>query len=519
MRIQILTPFLQVNTLALTLTLISCGTKKAQVSSEPSAPKSEERQQEKDEPQSFQVADSSKLPECKESREGAIAFIKASKQFKVCESGSWSDLDLGNVSQAASAASSCAISKSGVMSSITCGQSSVSIQDGLSADGVSCSVSKTGAIATVTCSNNSVSISDGAQGAQGTAGSSCSVTKTAGVATVACGSQSVQVVDGIAGVGCTVSKVGSVATVVCGSQTVTIADGSQGTQGPQGSQGVSGFNALVDFVNETPGANCLAGGTKFISGLDNGDGAGEARNGILESGEVDTFRYLCKDPSSYAIAGQKLFSGSSLIGTIVKRFLTWKKDYNQTVLVPSDELFLISNSAGNAKTLHRAARINTTLCSGKAGSGTGDAYAVYETCADSDTQLTAHTDAAGFSIFYGTNNCTGTAYLGKSGSYYLNNSPVNFNQSGFLNFVASQGTDVHFGSGTQWMRLTSNTSINIFAKSGGTFSSCNVICSNSDYCSGGSSNVGASIAVFPFATASESEVGIPLTIPAGWKTY
>jgi hypothetical protein len=506
--------FLQISLFVFALNHVSCGIKTTSVSEDAAAPKSEERPLVKDEPQSFQVTDVSKLPECRETREGAIAFIKSSKQFKVCEGGNWNELDLGHGTQAPSAAP-CAISKSGLMSSITCGPSSVSIQDGLSADGAACAVSKTGSLATISCGASSVSISDGAQGSQGTTGNSCSVSKASGVATVVCGSQTVQVVDGIAGVGCSVSKTGSVATVSCGSQSVTLTDGITGTQGPQGAQGVSGFNALVDFVNEPPGSNCMGGGTKLISGLDNGDGAGVARNGVLESDEVDTFRYLCKDPSSYAVAGQKLFSGSNLIGTIVKRFLTWEKDYNQTVLVPSDELFLISNAAGNAKVLHRAARINTTVCSGKAG----DSYAFYETCADSETQLTAHSETVGFYRVYGTANCTGTAYLGKSGSYYQNNNPFSFDQTGFLNFVASQGTDVHFGSGTQWTRLTSSTTTSIVAKSVGTFASCNVICRNSDTCYPGSSDNAVTIEAFPFATASESDVGIPLTIPAGWKTY
>lgn len=510
--------------LLLSLLAFSCGVKKTSVSEDASEGRNEDRLPPKNEHQSFHVTEASKLPECKEAREGAIAFIKTSKIFKVCEGGAWNDLDLGNTSPAPSG-TPCAISKTGLMSSITCGQSSVSIQDGLSANGAACSVSKTGSLATITCGSQSVSIADGSQGPEGAAGASCSVSKAGGVATIVCGSQAVQVVDGVSGASCSVTKIGSVATVVCGGQSVTLTDGSAGSQGPQGLQGLqglqgnAGFNSLIDFVSEPAGSNCLAGGTKFISGLDNGDSGGVARNGTLESGEIDTFRYLCKDPSSYAVAGQKLFSGSAFVGTIMKRFLTWKKDYNESVLVPSDELFLISNAAGTAKTLHRATRVNSTLCSGRAGSGTGDVYAVYETCADSDTQLTAHTELSGFSKFYATNNCTGVAYVGKSGSFYLSNNPVNFDQSGFLNFVASQGTDVHFKSGTEWMRLTANTSTNMVARSAGTIGSCVMICSNSDYCSSGSSNNGANISAFPFSTATESAVGISFIIPAGWKTY
>lgn len=63
---------------------------------------------------------------------------------------------------------------------------------------------------------------------------------------------------------------------------------------------VDGFNSLVSTstASESPGANCANGGTKvtFTSGLDNGDGGGTARDGTLQSGEIDatTIFYSCK---------------------------------------------------------------------------------------------------------------------------------------------------------------------------------------------------------------------------------
>jgi len=58
-----------------------------------------------------------------------------------------------------------------------------------------------------------------------------------------------------------------------------------------GGGGADGFNSLVSVTtaSESPGANCANGGTKitFTSGLDNGDGGGTARDGILQAGEVD----------------------------------------------------------------------------------------------------------------------------------------------------------------------------------------------------------------------------------------
>lgn len=57
--------------------------------------------------------------------------------------------------------------------------------------------------------------------------------------------------------------------------------------------GNSGFNALVASVSESPGVNCASGGLKVTSGLDNGDGGGTARDGTLQSGEVDATSYVC----------------------------------------------------------------------------------------------------------------------------------------------------------------------------------------------------------------------------------
>lgn len=72
-----------------------------------------------------------------------------------------------------------------------------------------------------------------------------------------------------------------------------------GAVGATGSTGAAGFNSLVSTTtaSEPAGANCANGGTKvtFNSGLDNGDGGGTARDGILQSGEIDatTIFYSC----------------------------------------------------------------------------------------------------------------------------------------------------------------------------------------------------------------------------------
>ena len=468
---------------------------------------------------SFQVAEQGQLPACNGGREGSIAYVKASKKLHACENGEWKEIEVGSPVRNA-AADTCSISKSSGQSSITCGSSTVSIRDGIAADGTACSVSKTGAVATLTCGQNAVSINDGAHGLQGSAGANCSVSKSGLVANVQCGGQTVQVLDGTAGQGCSVSKTGTTATVVCGGQSITLTDGLNGAQGVQGSQGVQGIaglnghNSLVRFTDEPSGANCLGGGTKFLSGLDNGDGGGTAGNGQLENGEVDSFSFLCRNPSSFAVAGQKIVSAGTVIGTILSRFQMWKHDYNTYFLIPSDELFLVANSDQSAKALLRASRVNSNACSGRVV----DNYSIYETCADYSAPLAGHTDSADFSVFYSNANCTGTAYVGRSGSFYVNQNTTSVNSAAFLDFVAAQGSDVFFKSDTQWMKLTSQTAANVAVKSRGGAGGCVLVCYQSDYCSEGWNN-NVTLSAYPFSYASPAAVGIPLNIPAGWQTY
>ncbi len=67
-----------------------------------------------------------------------------------------------------------------------------------------------------------------------------------------------------------------------------------GTNGSNGANGVNGFNSLILTVSESPGLNCLTGGIKINTGLDNGDGGGTPRDGILQTGEFDAGPfYVC----------------------------------------------------------------------------------------------------------------------------------------------------------------------------------------------------------------------------------
>jgi hypothetical protein len=80
----------------------------------------------------------------------------------------------------------------------------------------------------------------------------------------------------------------------------TGAAGVAGPPGDAGAPGAAGFASLVTITPEPVGANCASAGQRVAQGLDNGDGGGTARNGTLESGEIDSTRYLCESTPTVA---------------------------------------------------------------------------------------------------------------------------------------------------------------------------------------------------------------------------
>ncbi|MCD6496892.1 MAG: hypothetical protein J7M25_01125 [Deltaproteobacteria bacterium] len=54
-----------------------------------------------------------------------------------------------------------------------------------------------------------------------------------------------------------------------------------------------GLTTLTQVSTEPPGENCAAGGTRIETGLDNGDGGATAGDGILQAGEVDDTEFSC----------------------------------------------------------------------------------------------------------------------------------------------------------------------------------------------------------------------------------
>lgn len=57
--------------------------------------------------------------------------------------------------------------------------------------------------------------------------------------------------------------------------------------------GGGAFNSLIESTAEPAGANCVEGGQKVETGLDNGDGGGTAGDGVLQAGEIDNTFFVC----------------------------------------------------------------------------------------------------------------------------------------------------------------------------------------------------------------------------------
>ena len=65
-------------------------------------------------------------------------------------------------------------------------------------------------------------------------------------------------------------------------------DGQNGIDGQDGTNGTDGLSSLIELVDETAGDNCEHGGIRVNSGLD------DNRDGLLQSGEIDNFSFICQ---------------------------------------------------------------------------------------------------------------------------------------------------------------------------------------------------------------------------------
>ena len=64
-------------------------------------------------------------------------------------------------------------------------------------------------------------------------------------------------------------------------------DGGDGEKGDTGADGADGADALINTIDEAPGAHCQNGGFKVMAGLDTN------HNDALDDDEILTSKYIC----------------------------------------------------------------------------------------------------------------------------------------------------------------------------------------------------------------------------------
>jgi hypothetical protein len=83
-------------TLLFALTLTACGTDSGSSSGASDKSENDKDESESTDPtlQSISLELKSDLPKCEDKRESQLAYVKSESQFYVCESGSWSEIDI-----------------------------------------------------------------------------------------------------------------------------------------------------------------------------------------------------------------------------------------------------------------------------------------------------------------------------------------------------------------------------------------------------------------------------------------
>jgi hypothetical protein len=111
-----------------------------------------------------------------------------------------------------------------------------------------------------------------------------------------------------------------------------------GVDGSSGNTGSAGYNSLVS-TSSNVGPNCATTGLRIDTGLDNGDGAGTARDGTLQAGEIDQTSYVCdgQDGGGGIGMGTILDANNVNLGTLIDF-----GDYGVTGMTSEGYLFSIS---------------------------------------------------------------------------------------------------------------------------------------------------------------------------------
>ncbi len=276
---------------------------------------------------------------CNQGKRGKAYYVLQTKKFQVCsDSDAWEEVDLKGASGSAGAnGQTSLVSVVSEPSGANCVGGGQKIISGLDTN-------SNGQLDAGEVSSNAYSC-HGAAGSNGSAGTSgqtslVAVTVESSGANCAAGGRKVQTgLDANANSTLDAGEVQST-SYVC-----------NGAQGVVGANGASGKNSLIKITTESAGANCAFGGKKLEVGTDTNS------SGVLDSGEVSSFSYVC-DGSSLKLKK----SDGTVVGQIISIFSMTRLDMG-TQRNANYMVMLVKSSSNNAYTAYLAGKSVVTASS------------------------------------------------------------------------------------------------------------------------------------------------------------
>lgn len=174
-----------------------------------------------------------------------------------------------------------------------------------------------------------------------------------------------------------------------------------GNDGTNGSDGASGTNSLVDVVAEAAGANCTYGGSRIATGPDSN------RNGVLDTSEVTSTRYVCNGATNGNTGGNGV---NTLVAIVIEAVGSNCANGGSKVITgPDTDDDGVLDSSEVTSTVY--------ICNGNGGAGVGTgtlvavvAEAVGHNCAYGGSKVTAGPDTDDDGVL-DSSEVTSTSYI------------------------------------------------------------------------------------------------------------
>jgi hypothetical protein len=132
---------------------------------------------------------------------------------------------------------------------------------------------------------------------------------------------------------------------VLGGFLTACSDGTDGQNGSNGSNGSNGLTGLLAITSESPGSNCVNGGTRVDSGVDIN------ANGVLQTAEIVNTQYICNARATDSLVESRSEAAGSNCSSGGKRFIAGL-DANRNGVLDASEInstgYICNGAAGSA---------------------------------------------------------------------------------------------------------------------------------------------------------------------------